>query len=64
MTEYTYKDSSFILMELLEKIDKYDGIIFIAATITKKIDIRFNLYKKILKKKISLFCSRKYSLKE
>ena len=52
-------------MELLEKIDKYDGIIFYSLLqLPKKIDVRFNLYKKILKKKISLFCSRKYSLKE
>ena len=55
-TEYTYNDSSFILMELLEKIDKYDGIIFYSLLqLPKKIDVRFNLYKKILKKKKYLY---------
>lgn len=55
-TEYTYTNSSFILMELLEKLDKYDGIIFYSL-LQLPIDnkLRSYLYKKILKKKKYLY---------
>ncbi len=50
-TEYRYKESTFILMELLEDISKYDGLVFYSLfQLPINEEKRHFLYNKILKK--------------
>jgi sporadic carbohydrate cluster protein (TIGR04323 family) len=51
-TEYTSKNSVFILFEILDNLDSFDGILFYSLLqLPENRNIRFNLYKKIIKKK-------------
>ena len=54
-TEYAYKNSTFILLELIEELDDYDGIIFYSVLqLPKDVKVQEFLFKKIVKKKKEL----------
>ncbi len=54
-TEYAYKNSTFILTELIEELKNYDGIIFYSLLqLPKNIKDQKYLFQKILKKKKEL----------
>jgi len=54
-TEYTFKKSVYILNEVIENLNNYDGIIFYSFLQLPELDTaRLNLYKSILKKKKEL----------
>ena len=56
-TEYTFKKSVYILNEVIENLNNYDGIIFYSFLQLPELDTaRLNLYKSILKKRVA-FCS-------
>jgi len=54
-TEYSMKNSTYILNEILENLNQYDGIVFYSLLqLPNDIEFRNNLYNQILKKKKSL----------
>ena len=59
-TEYAFKGSDHILLELIKNLKKYDGILFYSFLKIQIIKKRLNLYKNIFKKKRITFRCRKY----
>ena len=63
-TEYAYKNSTFILLELIEELDDYDGIIFYSVLqLPKDVKVQEFLFKKIVKKKKELHFGSVMSIK-
>lgn len=55
VTEYAHKNSSFILYELIDELDDYDGIVFYSILqLPKDVKVQEFLFKKIIKKKKEL----------
>ena len=62
-TEYSFKTSTYILFEILDNINSFEGILFYSLyQLPEKPEKRKKLYKKIItKKKTNPFCIRKYN---
>ena len=65
-TEYKTKNSTYILEEILENLQNYDGIIFYSLfQLPENKKLRYKTYHKILRKKKTIkFCCKNIKLKK